>query len=283
MNALYLIIIIAAVSGQDIMKKMYTNKTEGNGAYVFSACTALFSMLFFIVTLKEFHWNAAILPYVIAFALSFATANLFGVLAISTGPLSLSSLMIAYSLLIPTFYGVIFLKEPLSITFWIGLALLAISLFLVNKKNDKTPITPKWILFVFLSFCGNGLCSTFQKMQQTAFDGGYKNEFMILSLAIVFLVFTTVALIKNRKNLKSHLYHARFTAVGCGIMNGLTNLLVMVLSGLIAVSVMFPLISAGGIVITYFVSRFIYKEQLNKVQFIGFLAGIGSVIFLNIG
>ena len=282
MIALYLIIIITCVSGQNITKKMYTKKANGNGAYLFSACTAFFSMLFFIVTSKEFRWDSRIIPYSIAFALSFAVSNLFGVLAIGAGPLSLSSLMISYSLMIPTFYGIFFLKEPISIFFLTGLCLLVISLFLVNKKNDKSPITFKWMLFVFLSFAGNGLCSTFQKMQQAKFDGAYKNEFMILALAIVTVALFAVSLITGKNDLKKNLLQACLIASGCGIMNGLTNMLVMILSGLMAVSVMFPLISAGGIIVTFIISKFVYKENLTRMQFMGFLVGILSIVFLNI-
>ena len=121
MAVLYLIVIIACISGQNITKKIYTEKTRGSGAYLFSACTSLFSMLFFIVTMKSFEWEAGIIPYSIAFALSFALATLFGVLAIGVGPLSISSLMISYSLMIPTFYGIFFLNEPISIFFLIGI------------------------------------------------------------------------------------------------------------------------------------------------------------------
>lgn len=282
MSILYLIIIIAGVSGQNITKKIYTRKTGTSGTYLFSALTALFSMLFFLITSKNLSWNPGIVSYSIAFALSFATSSLFGLLAVANGPLSLSSLMISYSLMIPTFYGIVFLKEPMSVYFLIGLGLLAISLFLVNKKNDKCPITPKWLLFVFLSFAGNGFSSTFQKMQQLAFGGEYKNEFMIISLAIVFLIFGLLALVSNKASLMKNLYHARFTAVITGAMNGIVNLLVMVLSGMMAVSVMFPLISAGGIVVTYVVSKVFYKEKLTKTQFAGFLTGLISIVFLNV-
>lgn len=282
MSVLYLIIIIAGVSGQNIAKKIYTKKMQGSGTYLFSACTALFSMLFFIVTMKDFIWEAAIIPYSVAFALSFAVSNLFGVLSIKSGPLSLSSLMISYSLLIPTFYGILFLKEPISVFFLTGLCLLVISLFLVNKKKDKSQIGFKWIVFVFLSFLGNGFCSTLQKMQQAKFDGAYKNEFMILALAIVSVVLFSVALITDKKYIKENIRHACLVAPGCGIMNGLTNMLVMVLSGLMAVSLMFPLISAGGIILTYIISVTFYKEKLTKMQFLGFLTGILSIVFLNV-
>ena len=282
MEALYLIIIIAGITGQNITRKMYTEKVGDNGAYLFSALTSLFSMLFFVATMKGFDWNPAIIPYAIAFAISFALAGIFGVLSIAVGPLSLSSLMISYSLMIPTFYGIIFLNEPISVYFLIGLGLLAISLFLVNKKNDSLPVTAKWFFFVFLAFAGNGLCSTFQKMQQNAFGGSYKNEFMILSLAIVVVVLLVMSFMTSKGGFKKQLYHARFTAVSCGIMNGAVNMFVMILSGMIAVSVMFPLISAGGIVVTYLISKIFYKEKLTKVQLIGFLTGIASIVFLSI-
>ena len=70
-------------------------------------------------------------------------------------------------------------------------------------------------------------------------------------------------------------------AVACGIANGIVNLFVMGLSNMMPVSVMFPIILAGGIIITYIISRFFYKEKLTKVQFIGFLTGIASVVFLS--
>lgn len=282
MTIIYLILIIFGVAGQGIVKKPYTDKTGDNGAWLFSAVSSFVSMLFFVVTSKGVQWNMAIIPYAIAFALSFAASGICGVLAIANGSLSLSSLMTSYSLMIPTFYGLIFLKDPMSIYLPIGIALLAISLFLINKKNDKCTITPKWLVYVFISTIGNGLCSTFQKMQQVKFDGAYKNEFMIISLAIVTFVLGVAAIFAGRGELKTHLYHSRFTAVGCGVMNGVVNMLVMVLSGMMAASVMFPLISAGGIIVTYAVSKFLYKETLSRMQFCGLIVGTLSIVFLTI-
>ena len=49
-----------------------------------------------------------------------------------------------------------------------------------------------------------------------------------------------------------------------------------------AASLMFPLISAGGIILTYIVSRFAYKEKLSLNQNIGVVLGVAAVIFLNL-
>ena len=60
------------------------------------------------------------------------------------------------------------------------------------------------------------------------------------------------------------------------------NLFVMILSGKVAASVMFPLISGGGIILTYLISKFFYKETLSRRQFVGFILGLLSVIFLSL-
>ena len=70
--------------------------------------------------------------------------------------------------------------------------------------------------------------------------------------------------------------------LACGLGNGVVNYLVLILSGEMPASVMFPLISAGGILATFLVSLFLYKEKLSKYQNIGLILGIISVIFLNI-
>lgn len=131
-----------------------------------------------------------------------------------------------------------------------------------------------------LSF-GNGMCSVIQKMQQVAYNGGYKNEFMIIALAAVVILLSILVLVKERREIKIYAQAGWHIAFACGIANGIVNLLVMILSAMMPVSVMFPMISAGGIIITYLISRFFYKEKLTKDQFVGFLVGITSIVFMS--
>ena len=229
-----------------------------------------------------FEWNVGVVPYAICFALAYAVSGVFGVAAVYCGSLSLTSLITSYSLLIPTVYGLVFLHDPIGKGLFPGLILLAVSLFLINRKSPGAPISLKWIVYVFIAFAGNGLCTIFQKAQQVAFDGAYKNEFMIIALAIVVLLMGILVAVKERKDVKTAVSAGWYLAILAGIVNGIVNLFVMVLSGIIPVSIMFPLISAGGIIVTYLVSKFIYKEELTKAQFAGFIIGIASVVFLNL-
>ena len=286
LNAFYLIAIILGISGQSIVKKPYTQKTDGGGVYFFNTILSAAALLFFVVTSPKLSFDVSFVPYSIGFALAYATASVGGVLAIAHGSLSLSSLFMSYSLMIPTFYCLIFLKDPIGKGFMVGMILLLISLFLIDysseNNGEKTKFSFKWIMFVLLSFFGNGMCTVVQKMQQVASDGAYKNEFMIVALAIVMVIMLAMTFVKERKNIKLFAKSGWHFALICGILNGVVNLFVMVLSGRIPVSLMFPLISAGGLVVTYIVSRFFYKEKLTKTQFVGFIFGLAAVVFLNI-
>lgn len=282
MSVFYLISIILAGAFQNIIKKPYTQKASGKGVYFFTFLTSLAAMLFFIITSNGFEWNKGLVIYSAFFALSYIVVTTFSLAAVVYGPLSLTTLISSYSLMVPTAYGLLFLNDPIGLGFFPGLALLVVSLFLINSKSADTPLSPKWIICVSLAFIGNGMCSVFQKMQQVAFNGAFKNEFMILALAMVVLVLGVFVIVKERKDIKALATAGWHLAFGSGIANGIVNLFVMILSGIMPVSLMFPMISAGGIVITYLVSRFFYKEQLTKRQFAGFVFGIISVVFLSI-
>ena len=279
LNVIFLIAIILGVSGQNIVKKPYTQKMGGSGVYFFNAILSAAALLFFAVTATKLDFDISFIPYSIGFAASYAIATVFLVLAIAYGSLSLTSLFFSYSLMIPTLYGLVFLKDDISVGFILGLALLVVSLFLVNKNDKKAKFSFKWIICVILAFLGNGMCTVVQNMQQVAFDGAYKNEFMIVALAIVALVMSIMSLIKERKAMKVYAKAGWHWALICGLLNGMVNLFVMILSRSMPVSVMFPLISAGGLVVTYLVSRFVYKESLTKLQFVGFILGLAAVVF----
>lgn len=281
LNVFYLVAIIIGISGQSIVKKPYTQKTNGGGVYFFSTVLSVAALLFFVVTASKLDFDASFIPYSIGFAASYAVATVFMVLSVAYGSLSLTSLFISYSLMIPTFYGLI-LGDPVSKGFIPGIILLVISLFLTNKSDEKAKFSLKWIIFVMLAFVGNGMCSVVQKMQQVASDGKYKNEFMIIALAVVTIFMSLMSLFTERKQIKDYAKSGWHWALICGLLNGIVNLFVMILSERIPVSLMFPLISAGGLIVTYIVSRFFYKEKLSKTQFVGFLFGLAAVVFLNI-
>ena len=243
-------------------------------------CAAIF---FLCISAGKLEFRADVLLYSLFFALGYGTAVIGLFFAIKTGPLSLTALLQSYSLIIPTMYGLIFLGDEIDAFLIVGLIALMISLFLVNweKKSDEKKITPKWIFFVLLSFFGNGCCSVVQKMQQDHFEGAYKNEFMIPALLAVAAVIAIFALILERDRFLPSVKGSGWAALW-GLSNGLSNFLVMVLTTRLPASVMYPMISAGGIIISWVIARAVYRERLNVMQNVGVILGIAAVVLLNL-
>ena len=289
MDALYLILIILGIAAQNVTRKIYSKSSSG-GAYTFSALSALVALSFFAISGgSNLHFTWKILPHAIGFAATYSLSIVFTFLSIKEGPLSLTSLVTSYSLLIPTIYGLIAWGESFSLLFAIGLALLIVSIFLIRmepkaEKNqiEKKRLTPKWLLYVILAFIGSGGCSAVQKGQQLAFNGTFKNEFMIVALGITFVAITICALCFEKKETLTHAKRGLYLYVICGAANGAVNLMVMILSLRMPASVMFPIISAGGILVSAIISMTFYKERLSNLQKVGLLLGVMSIVVLNI-
>ena len=113
-------------------------------------------------------------------------------------------------------------------------------------------------------------------------NGRYKNEFMITALFITLVMLTIFMLLHEKKEMLTNLRSGFVWYAVCGLANGLVNYLVLVLSTRMAASVMFPIISAGGIVVTAFIAVFGYKEKLSTHQMLGLGLGIGAIILLNL-
>ncbi|MBQ8526718.1 MAG: hypothetical protein IJ460_08395 [Clostridia bacterium] len=284
MNTILLIFVIIGVTLQQVCKKAFNTRVSG-GTYSFSAASAFFAIIVFIATGKgSFALSYKAMSYSVGFAAAYGVSVVGSMLAISTGPLALTSLIVQYSLVIPAMYGLIALDEPMDIWLICGIVLLLISLILINRETEEEQkkITFTWGVYAFLSFVGNGACSVIQKMQQIDCSGMYKNEFMIAALAITAIVLMLFGIFYEKDMLIFNLKKGFIWYVICGLANGVVNFFVLVLSLRLPASVMFPVISAGGIIATALVSMFVYKEKLSSFQKIGFLLGIIAIVVLNL-
>lgn len=284
LNAILLLCVALGLTVQSVSRKSYGAKCRG-GVFTFSAASTLFALLvFFITSSGKFEFCASVVPYSLLFALSYVSATVFAFLSIKEGSLSLSSLIIQYSLIVPTVFGFAMWGEPFTVGVAIGIALLLVSLALINHKSgqDNKTITPKWLVFIAIAFLSNGICSTVQKAQQMSSGGLYKNEFMILALSVSFAATAAIAFLTERSDIKNNIKCGVLSYSACGIANGLVNFLVLVLSVRMDASVMFPIISAGGIVATYLVSLLVYKEKMTPQQTVGTFIGVVSIVVLNL-
>ncbi len=290
MAYLFLFIVVILCTVQNVTQKQYSLKVKHQDSFMFGAFCSLFAMLFFLVSSGfKLDFDSKFVPYAIGFAVAYASTNIGLYYAVKLGPLSITLLASSYSLIIPTIYGVAFLNESIGIIGYIGLFLLAVSIFMVNMKTkkekeqlEKKKMSLPWLCAVAVMFVGNGMCSTVQKMQQSACDGAYKNEFMILALAIVFVALFLFSIILNRENILAKIKEGLPYGIIKGVSNGVVNLLVMVLTAMLPTAILFPTVSGGGLVLGFFVAIFVYREKLNLPQTIGYAIGTVSVVLLNL-
>ena len=282
MNSIYLTTTVVFLLTQSVIRKLYSKKTNGGGVYTFNVFSGCGAVLFFLLTMKDPVWDLRILPYAIIFAASYLSSGIFSLKAISVGSLSLTSLIVNCSLIIPTFYSLLFLGEKGNVFLYVGVLVLIVALILVNKSSEAMPITGKWLIYVAIAFIGNGMCSLTQKLQQDAFEGSGKNELMIF--ALLFVVFGSIifAYLSERNDAAVYIKFGVWKGLACGVANGIVNMLVMVMLGTMPASVVFPLITGGSIVLTHIISKVFFHEKLSRRQTIGFLFGVASVILLNL-
>lgn len=285
LNALLLTVTVVFLTLQNVVKKCFNQKCS-DGNLCFSAMSAGFAMLFFAaatVLTRGFILDLQVLLYAVAFAVTYGSAILFSLAAIGCGSLALTTLITSYSLLIPTFYGIVFLHDRTGAATIGGLVLLAVSLFLSNfSKTDEKPKL-KWIVYVALAFLGNGLCSTVQKVAQLHVPENSDNCFMTAALLIAAGILSAVSLSRDgAEQTRAVVKGGWKLAAVCGLLNGAVNMLVMLMNGRLPASVLFPVVSAGSVIITFIVSLVFFRERFSRMQTVGFAAGVAAVVLLNL-
>ena len=199
-----------------------------------------------------------------------------------------TTLITSYSLMVPALAGLIVLKESMGIPMIAGMILLVLSLWLTNyrKKTADAPkekFTLKWLIFVLLGFIGNGMCSTVQKLAPHYLGADVNLTLStIAALGLSSAVLITASFLTKETDLRSTLKVGAPLSLFCGLFNGAVNYLAIYLNQFIPASVMFPVLSAGEIILIVSYSLLVRREKFTAAQWIGFGVGVVSVVLLNL-
>ena len=222
--------------------------------------------------------------------------------------MSLTSMLVTFSLILPCAYGVIVLHERPTIPQYVGLGLFFVSLFLIRSPalQGEKPAVParklsgKWAFFTTTTLISNGCFAIVQKLHQTRFPGLYAAEFTACAATVNLLVFGLLFLIALQKRKKAALLSAETPeqtetpaaskpfvlslvagafAGGCG---GAFNFCQVRLAATENAAILYPVLSAGIMLAVFLAGRFILKEKITKLQALGFAVGVCAVVLLKI-
>ncbi|MBR5527699.1 MAG: EamA family transporter [Clostridia bacterium] len=286
MIGLLLVACSLAAHQLEVIIVRHYGKKQGKGGMFFNAIICLFAMLYFLVTdTGGLHFARGIWIYGIVNSLMYATGFYSAYVAFKIGSFGLTRLFTSFGIIISTFYGIIFLNEPTSALTYISLALILISLALMNYRkedNDSQKISFKWVIYVLLIVLSNAAITIIGRMQYGIYGDTYKNEFLIISLAGAAISLFVLGAIFELDNLKVTIKHGFLYGALAGIFNGINNLLVLVTYNYLPISFTSPLKSGLGIVISFLLSALLYKEKFNRRQLASVFMGILAVVLMNI-
>lgn len=279
---LFLSVIIHQVEGTSIKKY---NTKYSNGGFIFIAIVSLFSMLFFAITDKNgLDFSLKIIPYAVAAGFFYSSASVLTFMAYGCGSFVITNLILSYGLIFTIGFGVFILKEEISVFTYIGFIIMMVSLYLSRgtQKEDGIKISAKWLVCIVLAAFGSGMFAITQKIQQLAFDNLCTNEFMVIALGFSAITLFIIGLKKDGKNLKHILKNGFPYASLAGVSNGLTNALSLYVYTLIPISIVTPTSAGIKIIVSFIISKLIFKENFVKRQIASVILGTAAVIFLNL-
>lgn len=277
---------IFAQQFESVVVRHYGKKYEKGGIF-FNAMVCLFAVIYLWLTDKGgLQFPKELRGYALLNAAIYAVGFYAGFIAFKIGSFGLTKLFSSFGIVLPTFYGILFLNEPAGIYTYIALALIVCSLFLMNyqktKPEQQEPITLKWVLFVLLIILANAAIAVIGKIQHSAFGDTCANEFLMITYlgATIFLLIFSLTF--ERHTLKETAKTACLCGIGAGLFNAVSNLLTLIAYNCLPLSFVSPYKTGAGIVLGFVLARIFYKEKFSAAQYIGVGIGIAAVVLMSL-
>ena len=270
--------------------KAYNRKHSGGG-FMFISVVSFFSVLFFLGRYLIFDnakadFTPEIIPYGILAGVMYAASSVFLFLAIRMGSLAVTNLILAYNVIITSFYGIIFLGEPAGVLTYVGFAIMIFALFLLkhpesNDTEDKRN-SLIWFICALLGMLTSAGYSIITKAAQVRFNDTNNNEFIIIAIGFSAVANFIIGLAMERRDAFRTLRTCGPYAAVAGVANGGTNLLVILINSLIAISIASPTRSLMTKILNFILGYFIFKEKYTKKQIIGLVLVCAAVVMINL-
>lgn len=284
-SLVYLFAVLFSVS-QSASVKYYRRNNED--VLFFNAVKSLAAFFVLAALLVwNFRFHAPTAAYGVLYGAFLAISMHTGYKALCLGPMSLTGMIVSFSVILPIAYGIVFAREKPTVFQGVGLVFFVLSVVFTSLRTGTASVSQetaaknrkKWLLYVFLTFMTNGLCSTLQKMHQSAYPHRQLGEFVLYACGFCTLVFG-VAYLKKRTA------HGSVRGVGfaglAGLSNAAANFCTLLLAGNEYAAVMYPVISAGTVLAALVCGRMLFGEKLGLGQWAALLCGLAAVVLLRL-
>ncbi len=283
----YLVAATSCIAMTSIFGAYYNRKNEKENASALYSFVQICSVFigWLILYLIDFSFEIKVLPYALAFGAGYTLAMVGMIKALDNGSVALTSLIMQLSLIGTTIWGFFFWDTKVTLLVVVGLILVVAALVLClydgNEKAGKS--NKRWLLYVTVMFFGNACCTIIQKTQQIRFDGEHGNQMMCFATLFAFLICCVRFARSEKGNVGKILKRSAHFPVLSGVCNVLNNLFVILMAvSTLSPSLIYPVLSIGGLMITMLFSLFAFKEKMRPWQWFGIVLGCIAVALLSI-
>ncbi|MBQ4082285.1 MAG: EamA family transporter [Clostridia bacterium] len=238
-----------------------------------------------IFYLCDLSFEPGVLLYSLGYGVCYVTSVVCLLYAMKHGPVALSSLIMNFSLIVVTVWGMIFWNSKINAVVLSGLCLVVISLLLClyQKKSSQEKLSAKWFFYISIAFFGNTGCVILQKTQQMQYHNQHGNMLMFFAMIPAVAMCALLYLRAPVQEPKKVLCSSGFFPVLAGTLNLLLNLFVILLAaGPLSPSLIYPTTAVGGIAVTSVLSVILFKERLSLRQWFGVAVGGVAIALLSI-
>lgn len=319
MDLLYLLIACLFFSVQFIFQKCFQKNTKGGyGITVWNQFHVyIFMGLYLLLTSStSFQVTLTSLVYSLLYSISGLTSSTGSLFAMRYGKMSsVTTFCLLGGMILPFFYGVVFLHEEMTICKTLGILVLIASLVPSLLEKDPSGVTRtkgdriRYGIFCMMTFCGNGMVSVFSKAHQIA-DGAMRlstgevdtdgfvllNALVGLTIAFLVLVVRTIqtASAGEKHPVRSVYYEIGKTSMtkklfvlllaftaGYAVCNALGNIFSLRCAVTMDSSIQFPILSGVVIFMGAVFGWLFFKERITKPTIISLtLTVIGISLFM---
>jgi len=212
--------------------------------------------------------------------------------ALASGPVSLTVLIVNFSVLFPTTLSILFLGDRFFFTQMIGIVCLVVSMILsCNRTEGEQKANKKWLIVTIVCLLVNGVGGCVQKLfyqTETAKTvANSDNTFLVFTYlfsAILALVVYLVGAHTGKKEKSTYWFskNVLFYALAVGAVIAVFQKMFMMGNKLIPGSIMFPTYYGLQSLGMSLIGIVLFKDKLTARQKIGVLFGIASIALMNV-
>ena len=281
------LIILPFLSVLKVLVQGATAKNKINSVkdcLIFTGAVSLASALFLSALFLRSTPTREELLFALLYA-AFSTGFQFCyVLAFRSGPISVTSTITSFAVVIPIVFGAVSYHTSISVLAYVALGLMAISLLLIPDKGQDPPgDAPNhrgvWLLFTLMAFVFSGLSSSMQVyVSHTNCNVDNVVVFSYYFSAAICLLSAPLIL---RQSIS--LRPERSLLIGVPVIAvclGLYNLLSIQTLKSISATIFYTIVPGSHLILINMVGILLFKEKKTVTQYIGLLLALAAVILI---